>query len=197
VHKDIRPETTLIFRDDTGAAGAIGPALLAGFAHMRVADGITSRQGGSEWTSNLYHHPRRQGEAPQDSFIMQHDIYSLGVCLLEIGLWTSFVSHEDENVHPSEALGLQLDNPVLYSPESLKNHLVSLAQERLPRLMGSRYTEVVVTCLTCLDEGNADFGDEGDFQDEDGVLVGVRYIEKVRLRTAAADGTWRLTFTRY
>jgi len=33
--------------------------------------------------------------------------------------------------------------------------------------------------LTCLDQDNEDFGDDSEFQDEDGVLVGVRYIEKV------------------
>lgn len=45
--------------------------------------------------------------------------------------------------------------------------------------MGTIYSEVVVTCLTCLDPENADFGNEDEFQDEDGILVGVRYIEKV------------------
>ena len=49
----------------------------------------------------------------------------------------------------------------------------------LPLDMGTRYAEVVETCLTCLDEGNADFGDEAEFQDRDGILVAVRYIEKV------------------
>ena len=28
---------------------------------------------------------------------MQHDIYSLGVCLLEIGLWESFVEYSQED----------------------------------------------------------------------------------------------------
>ena len=33
--------------------------------------------------------------------------------------------------------------------------------------------------MTCLDESNLDFGNRSEFEDEDGVLVGVRYIEKV------------------
>lgn len=40
------------------------------------------------------------------------------------------------------------------------------------------YTSVVLSCLTCLDRDNHAFGDESEFIDEDGVLVGVRYIEK-------------------
>jgi len=57
--------------------------------------------------------------------------------------------------------------------------LVALARRQLPKQIGSKYAIIVLTCLTCLDEGNTDFGDESKFQDEDGILVGVRYIEKV------------------
>ena len=45
--------------------------------------------------------------------------------------------------------------------------------------MGNKYSKMVKTCLTCLDKDNADFGDEDEFTDEDGVVAGVRYIEKV------------------
>jgi hypothetical protein len=39
--------------------------------------------------------------------------------------------------------------------------------------------------LTCLDKDNADFGDEREFQDADGILVAVRYIEKVSSHLSA------------
>lgn len=45
--------------------------------------------------------------------------------------------------------------------------------------MGNKYSKVVETCLTCLDENNLDFGDPREFQDEDGVEVGTMYIKKV------------------
>ncbi|KAL4910539.1 hypothetical protein BDW74DRAFT_172010 [Aspergillus multicolor] len=61
----------------------------------------------------------------------------------------------------------------------IKDILVELAGKNLPRLMGRIYTEVVVSCLTCLDKDNQLFGDEKEFQDEDGIQVGVRYIEKI------------------
>lgn len=49
--------------------------------------------------------------------------------------------------------------------------------------MGERYTAVVVTCLTCLDDDNVDFADhDADMKDEDGILIGVKYIEKVLMR---------------
>jgi hypothetical protein len=53
-----------------------------------------------------------------------------------------------------------------------------------PKGMGERYEEIVVNCLTCLDQDNTDFGDQSDFEDMDGVVVGVRYIEKVCHYTA-------------
>lgn len=37
----------------------------------------------------------------------------------------------------------------------------------------------MISCLTCLDSANNGFGDEKDLIDEDGILVGVRFIEKV------------------
>jgi hypothetical protein len=48
--------------------------------------------------------------------------------------------------------------------------------------MGDRYADIVETCLTCLDPDNADFGNDEAFEDEDGIIVGARYIEKVVLR---------------
>ena len=61
----------------------------------------------------------------------------------------------------------------------MKNHLISLARSVLPTRMGTKYAKIAETCLTCLDENNEDFGNELEFQDEDGILVNVRYIEKV------------------
>jgi len=178
VHKNIRPETIIIFKDQESS---LGSSFLVGFEKFRTADGSTLRSGDSAWERDLYRHPHRQGLKLEEDYIMQHDIYSLGVCLLEVGLWDSFVIYSDEgrNPLPSPTLGLTLENPELKKRSLMKDHLVSLARHTLPRLMGSRYAKIVETCLTCLDENNADFGDEGDFQDADGILIAVRYIEKV------------------
>ena len=114
---------------------------------------------------------------------MQHDIYSLGVCLLEIGIWDSFVLFEAKRAAASKVLPKDVEkNEKAYGvAEKVKECLVELALDKLPSKMGDKYTEVVVNCLTCLDEDNVDFGDPSEFQDEDSVHIGVRYIEKVRL----------------
>lgn len=120
---------------------------------------------------------------------MQHDVYSLGVCLLELGLWESFVRYEgsigDDKV-PGVRLGLSLGD-FEFEPGQLarnlviKEQLVNLARGELRLRMGDRFSSVVLTCLNCLDADNDDFGGE-DTEDEDGVLVGVKFIEKVLLR---------------
>lgn len=68
----------------------------------------------------------------------------------------------------------------LKNPYTLKEHLVALCRSNALRArIGTKYAQVVETCLTCLDEENPDFGDEREFQDEDRVKVGMRYIEKI------------------
>ena len=176
VHKNVRPENILMLK----AFGTpMGHAYLVGFEHFRSAEGNTSRLGDSAWERNLYRHPRRQGEIPAEDYIMQHDIYGLGVCMLELGLWQSFVDYTETSPCPSFALGLSLESPEFHDPSLLKDYLLSMARSVLPKRMGTKYTQVVETCLTCLDPENTDFGDEEEFQDADGILVGVRYIEKV------------------
>ncbi|CZT24389.1 uncharacterized protein RCC_10114 [Ramularia collo-cygni] len=112
---------------------------------------------------------------------MQHDIYSLGVCLLEIGLWSSFVKYGDGDVvlGPGDVLGLTSSDLCQATPISMKHHLVELAKSRLPAALGNVYTEVVLSCLTCLDADSEDFEEIGDDEDVDGVFVGVKFIERV------------------
>lgn len=172
VHKNVRPETILAFQDDKSALGSF---FLTGFEKVRMADGRTLRSGDSDREKNLYRHPHRQGLIPEENYTMQHDIYSLGVCLLEIGMWESFVSYANN----SATLSIDLSGAEFEKPVLMKENLVALAKRDLPTRMGERYEEIVVNCLTCLDEDNEDFGNQSEFEDVDGVLVGVRYIEKV------------------
>lgn len=88
VHKNISPETVLLLKDDSST---LGMPFLVGFEKFRLADGRTYHIGDSLWQQNLYRHPTRQGLRPIEDYRMQHDIYSLGVCLLEIGMWSSLV----------------------------------------------------------------------------------------------------------
>jgi hypothetical protein len=174
VHKSIRPETALVFKshslDSSSLAHGFGPLFLVGFKTFRTVDGKSLRLTTADRIENIYQHPERQGIDPSTDHRMQHDIYSLGVCLLEIGLWKSFVAGDSSS-------------PILLSELSsvanIKAHFTALAKESLPSAMGEKYTGVVVNCLTCMEPDNVDFGDENEFKDEFGIGIGVKYIEKV------------------
>ncbi|KAM3455002.1 hypothetical protein NHJ6243_008691 [Beauveria neobassiana] len=136
VHKNIRPETVLTLMD---AKTVRRSTFLVGLDAFRREDGRTHLRNDSGWTKVLYRHPNRQGPTPRDDYIMQHDIYSLGVCLLEIGLWRSFVSYDLDSGHPIplEALGLIRDAVPVESSVILKEKLVEMTQNELPACMGS------------------------------------------------------------
>ncbi|KAK3631483.1 hypothetical protein LTR56_016847 [Elasticomyces elasticus] len=183
VHKNIRPENILGFSSDDVKLGAF---YLIGFEQIRSADGKTYMRGDDELEKNLYRHPERQGPHPEEAYVMQHDIYSLGACLLEIGLWDTFVKYNPKTdivEAPGLALELSLEELRRKRPNAIKDHLVALAKRKLPQLMGEIYTEVVISCLTCLDEDSLDYGDEEDAGEKaDDVLVGVRFIEQVLMK---------------
>ncbi|KAK1144339.1 hypothetical protein N8T08_005491 [Aspergillus melleus] len=188
VHKGIRPETVLVFADAQDPS-EYRHSYLIGFERSRRAVSPTDYAGDLEWERNLYRHPVRQGQWPEELFVMQHDIYSLGVCLLELALWTSFVQSDrgedsDASVRlpwPELDIASALaDKDLRRGAFAIKDRFVELAQDRLPSLVGLRYTEVTVACLCCLDDGEDNvFGGEVDRVDQDGIVVGVRFIEKV------------------
>jgi serine/threonine protein kinase len=183
VHKNIRPETILIFeREDLRTVAAF----LVGFEVFRMADGRSYGHRDSSWEKNIYRHPHQQGFSFQEYYLMQDDIYTLGVCLLEIGLWQSFVICDKEDGIPQSGNGIDLSGALAIKEETkralrIKELFIAAAQERLPIMVGSKYSNVVVSCLSCLDRDNQGFGDESEFQDSDGVVIGVKYIERVLL----------------
>lgn len=124
---------------------------------------------------------------PEDCYTMQHDIYSLGVCLLETGLWCPFVHYTKEHeVLPSATLPIKalLDkNNKHKAANEIKDLLVAMAKEKLPSMMGRTYTEVVVSTLLCLDKDpNNVFTNSADLYDEDGIAIGVAFIEHILMK---------------
>ncbi|KAH8703901.1 hypothetical protein BGW36DRAFT_414266 [Talaromyces proteolyticus] len=188
VHKNVRPESVLCFED---ARSTSNYAFLVGFDAFRAADAGTMMGGDMSWARNVYRHPDRQGMDPSEKYSMQHDIYSLGVCLLEIGLWESFVEYVDE---PGPNCGLQSKFGKTYydflawSQKKgqissfdglailLKDYLVEQASTRLAPRMGDKYAHVVVSCLTCLDDDNEDFAGLEAMGDD---RIGVQFIDKI------------------
>ncbi|KAM0326283.1 hypothetical protein ACHAQA_006881 [Verticillium albo-atrum] len=187
VHKNIRPDNILVFAE---GPSPLGVSYLLGFNQFRSAHFQTNLIGDAAWHRNLYRHPERQGNLVRERYVMQHDIYSLGVCLLELGLWRSFVWYPEDTRGDAAApvpglpLGLALCDADFQKTGTgidwrVKEHLVTVAKTELPPRLGDVYTDVVVACLTCLDPDNEVFGTGEQFLDEDGIIVGVRFVESI------------------
>ncbi|TGJ80497.1 hypothetical protein E0Z10_g8266 [Xylaria hypoxylon] len=186
VHKNIRPENILIF--PSGDQLSLGHSFLIGFTEFRNANFQTNLYGDAAWYRNLYRHPQRQGAFVFERYIMQHDIYSLGACLLEIGLWRSFVQYptHDDNATPvpGMALGLncsdkEFETTQLTGQQRIKEQLVALAEKELPPRVGDTYTNLVVSCMKCLDPDNRTFSTGEGVTDEDGITIGVKFVEHI------------------
>ncbi|KAJ8115827.1 hypothetical protein ONZ43_g4578 [Nemania bipapillata] len=189
VHKNIRPETILLF-DDAELKRKL--TFLVGFEGFRAVDGATAQRGDAELHRDLYRHPSRQGDSPAQRYGMEHDIYSLGVCLLEIGLWETFVSYktpQEPQAGPSydrflDWLNAQNLKDSYNKSFYLKDYFEELAKTTLPQRAGDRYSAIVVKCLTCLD-GKED-GEDGDADETDlkdpSIVAGVKFIEEILLR---------------
>ena len=144
--------------------------------------------GDALWHENIYRHPTRQGVAPEDMYTMLHDVYSLGVCLLEVGLWSSFVqyamgSNGETTILPGllEIAAVPKMRDERKRAFELKRVLTELATARLPGCMGDKYTSLVISCLSCLDKSSKFMnGDSAsDTTLDDGTDLGARYIQGI------------------
>ncbi|KAF5602016.1 hypothetical protein FPCIR_2093 [Fusarium pseudocircinatum] len=141
VHKSIRTSNIVMFaRNDPSTANTeqfpkvLGEPFLCGFETSRY-DRSASDYGQYDvaWEYDIYRHPKRQGLYPQSRYTMNHDLYSLGVVLLELGLW-----------RPLRVMGLRSPGNI---SGSVKDHLKKLAMTGLPCMMGTKYRDVVLFYL--------------------------------------------------
>jgi serine/threonine protein kinase len=184
VHKNIRPENIILFEPQDADPKSkfphsLGTSFLMGFDFVRKEDEVSGRIGDNDWEKNIYRHPERQGIHPEADFNMLHDIYSLGVVLLEIALWRSFVLWSEDGVRCSanpHACRLADRKGNLKSPSDIQKVFVQKAEGFIPLVLGEKFRDVVLMCLNCLDGG---FGDTSDMLDEDGEIVGLVFIQRV------------------
>jgi hypothetical protein len=173
VHKNIRTNTILLaIEDDEKTAtpttlAELGNPYLTTWTLLRKASGLTSGPGASGMVEDFYRYPKRQGIQPEQRYNFGHDIYSLGVCLLEIGLWEPFFTSEStvtiSTLYKETALHLRLVEGEdigrmerLIWPAVVPKVLLHLAKSKIPQRMGIAYSELIIACLTCLEGGMGD-----------------------------------------
>ena len=218
VHKNIRPDAILMVQSPhNGGSGFINPDFgvpyLTDWTMLRKMDTPSSMVGEHDWQKDMYRHPKRHGLQPEQRYNMGHDIYSLGVCLLEIGLWEPLITRSSVTVLPSTLyqqiavqLGILSQNDIqnittltaqsdvetnvvaqaikaLTRPVVMQRTLVALAVRHLPSHMGTNFAQIVVACLQCL-ESKSDFGAVSLFETNNKTAVGVKFREMILLPLA-------------
>lgn len=169
VHKAIKPENILVMVPAQAGPReqfpyVLGWPFLVGFDRCRPASMLSGRYGEGRLEDCLYQHVSRWGVVAEEAFSMSHDIYSLGVVLLEIGLWQPLVewSIESERYIFADFL-LDVINPGVSGDSRITKadrrsamimkRLLEVAKVELPPRMGEIYAGVVVACLEVLDGG--------------------------------------------
>ncbi|KAJ4248784.1 hypothetical protein NW762_012622 [Fusarium torreyae] len=107
---------------------------------------------------NLYRHPSAQG-IPGESFRKGFDIYSLGVVLVEVGLWRL-------------AWNLRRDDE---DPSKFREVIIGKVDDRLAHFMGIGYQEAALSCLN------------GDLDQRDGSVIRAFYNEVVETMCSLAE----------
>jgi len=100
VHESICSQSVVFFRNHDSKTMYHKPYLV-NFEYARPATGDTSFASSEVLSTRVYLHPERQ-QVPPKKFRKEHDLYSLGVVLLELGLWESAVSLCEDAIEARE-----------------------------------------------------------------------------------------------
>jgi serine/threonine protein kinase len=144
VHKCINSSNIFIFSETNETVKfpqTIGTAFLAGFEYSRRdADRSTGLVGVDDpkyWMTQIYQHPERQADQAntvdiETRYAYRHDLYSLGVVLLEVARWKSFEAYAELFRYKSAT--------------ERQSEMVKMAR-RIGVVIGDRYARVVLRCL--------------------------------------------------
>lgn len=174
VHKNIRPDNILLLPAEltmtaTAIPGKAAPSVfLTGWQYARqVERGVTQFRGETSIQRRVYQHPERQLVEAEREYSMAHDLYSLGVCMVEILMWESLLLPTDPPsmstafVTAFESLGLHKDSkePFTMHAEQVQQTLVHMCDQHVPVIAGEKMARLVKGFLTSLDydeEGEED-----------------------------------------
>ncbi|KAL5513770.1 hypothetical protein ACEPAH_4171 [Sanghuangporus vaninii] len=170
VHKSIKPDSILVTESIVGDPEKLYPyklgnPYLLSFDSSRSSRGHTMRglfpyPKGPNWET-LYTHPRHFVWRER-KYEMRDDVFSLGVCLLEIALWKSFFqwnATEEKYEDNTDVIDLTPDRLRREALEQGKPEdvdkswfrqqiMVQTAKALVPAVMGDLFKDVIVACLT-------------------------------------------------
>ncbi|CVL08738.1 uncharacterized protein FMAN_06829 [Fusarium mangiferae] len=141
-HKNIKNENIILFdapESDRGNSLAdswdFENPFLIGFDCSRPADAETRNTVDFTTQNNIYRHPERWGRSAR--FEKHHDIYALGILLIEIGAWLKIPTLDTK----------RNDFAHIGDPEMLRSLFLKVASSKLAHAAGTRYAETVKVCI--------------------------------------------------
>ncbi|OCL05378.1 hypothetical protein AOQ84DRAFT_366687 [Glonium stellatum] len=139
VHKSIRSHSVVFFKERDSENLLTDSPYLVDFEYSRPESGSTLLLRDNDEEKNFYRHPDIQDIA-RSSFAKVHDLYSLGVVLLEIAVWQTARSIQ-------EAGRPQAEGNKRFNAKGMKELFIKTAKRKIPHLMGDSYLQAVLACL--------------------------------------------------
>jgi hypothetical protein len=141
VHKSFRSESIFFFplQGQSDRSVDFTRPYVTNFEYSRQESALSLGTWEDKIENNVYRHPDRQGP-PSFSFIANHDVYALGVVLLELGTWQPAMAVYNE--YCARQPGIRP------KPRGIRKILLSMAAKKLPYHMGPAYAQAVDYCLS-------------------------------------------------
>jgi serine/threonine protein kinase len=138
VHKSVCSQSVVFFKDRTKESLMLESPYLVDFGYSRPEEGRTyAPKAQTIDDSTLYLHPDR----PRMTFTKLHDVYALGIVLLEIATWKVAQDHFQSAIGDLDMATARINK------EEVREKFVSIARRSIPYHMGLAYMEAVVACL--------------------------------------------------
>jgi hypothetical protein len=143
VHKNVCSRSVLMLPSSVNDLESL--PYLVGWDIARPLEAQTSLHELFELEPNLYRHQQRFGK-PTHKFSNEHDIYSLGVVLLEIGLWTTMSTLFARPLEKNARIETTQQHALFKRVGGMVGDMATGLE--LKREMGEGYAGVVQKCLT-------------------------------------------------
>lgn len=139
LHKRLSSFTVLFFLSERAALDISSPFLI-GFSNSRPNEPSAFTEGYNDYTELMdYYHPNYLKKTTHTAFSLEYDYYSLGLILLEIGLWKTLKDFTA--------------NWGTISPFKLYECIIKRRLPLLQHTMGKRYYNAVKFCLSGFTDG--------------------------------------------